>query len=634
VDSLKQEKMRRLDLVFLLVVFSFLTILSAKFPYWFLHQLAISADQSVYVESGNLILQGKVPYLDFFDFNPPLIMYLNVIPVAVAKLFHWPLPLGLNVTVQCFHIFSTALCAYFVFAFRRTLLAPAFVPMLFAFALYSQGLIADHGQREHLFTLGFMPFFFLRGLRYLKQEEKEIDRRLAILTGALAGLLMSLKPHFALIWLFAELGFLSYAGKFSLRPAGRRLPYLELLALLVPPLVYLVCFFSLPKQALRVFFDLALTVYQYGSLWGAKSFMHSLCGTYYFTEPFNQFLVGAFFFVVLRRRNPWLSGAFMLALAGLFNYLIGGHAWTYRLLPMALYSQLLLALECGTVFNIVYERFKERVPGIALLASLGLFIYSFNYTGEYFTMNERDYEVAKEEGFDLSKIGFSGFNPRVDFDNTFYTIVENTGAHDTVVYMGSGIRPGYPAQLQAGRPPGSVFLYGYPLTMISQARLTKPSLSAVFDRLEAETIERFGKDIAKNKVNLVLVQECPIAELIKPYNFVDKYLSAYSRVCEVDGAQVYKFTGGKVDLTRYSTAARREIVLKVLSGVWSEEQAASEKQVPLPVVRDWVKRGRKALDDGLTDRVLDDKGALLQKMEELYRENWRLNEEIGKLRAP
>ena len=111
-------------------------------------------------------------------------------------------------------------------------------------------------------------------------------------------------------------------------------------------------------------------------------------------------------------------------------------------------------------------------------------------------------------------------------------------------------------------------------------------------------------------------------------------MSAYSRVCEVDGAQVYKFTGGKVDLTRYSTAARREIVLKVLSGVWSEEQAASEKQVPLPVVRDWVKRGRKALDDGLTDRVLDDKGALLQKMEELYRENWRLNEEIGKLRAP
>jgi hypothetical protein len=103
-------------------------------------------------------------------------------------------------------------------------------------------------------------------------------------------------------------------------------------------------------------------------------------------------------------------------------------------------------------------------------------------------------------------------------------------------------------------------------------------------------------------VNLVLVQECPIAELIKPYNFVDKYLSAYSRVCEVDGAQVYKFTGGKVDLARYSTAARREIVLKVLSGVWSEEQAASEKQVPLPVVKDWVKRGRKALDDGLTCR--------------------------------
>ena len=57
-----------------------------KLSFIFLHPLAISPDQALYLESGKLILQGRVPYLDFFDLNLPLIMYLNVIPVVVANL--------------------------------------------------------------------------------------------------------------------------------------------------------------------------------------------------------------------------------------------------------------------------------------------------------------------------------------------------------------------------------------------------------------------------------------------------------------------------------------------------------------------------------------------------------------------
>ena len=48
--------------------------------------LALHHDPALYMECGIRLLGGQLPYDDFFDLNPPLIMYLNV-PVAwVAEL--------------------------------------------------------------------------------------------------------------------------------------------------------------------------------------------------------------------------------------------------------------------------------------------------------------------------------------------------------------------------------------------------------------------------------------------------------------------------------------------------------------------------------------------------------------------
>ncbi len=52
-----------------MVALGLLLLSGANFLYWSMHPLSISADQSVYVQSGLLLLQGKVPYLDFFDLN-------------------------------------------------------------------------------------------------------------------------------------------------------------------------------------------------------------------------------------------------------------------------------------------------------------------------------------------------------------------------------------------------------------------------------------------------------------------------------------------------------------------------------------------------------------------------------------
>ena len=45
----------------------------------------INADCALYLQQAELLFDGAVPYRDFVDTNPPLIAYLNVLPVALAR---------------------------------------------------------------------------------------------------------------------------------------------------------------------------------------------------------------------------------------------------------------------------------------------------------------------------------------------------------------------------------------------------------------------------------------------------------------------------------------------------------------------------------------------------------------------
>ncbi|HMX47169.1 MAG TPA: hypothetical protein PLC15_01480 [Candidatus Obscuribacter sp.] len=617
-----------------MVALGLLLLSGANFLYWSMHPLSISADQSVYVQSGLLLLQGKVPYLDFFDFNPPLIVYLNVIPVLVARALALPLPMGLNMTVMTLNVISTLFSAFILYRYaaqcRPAVRLVEMLPVLAMYAAFTQALVTDFGQREHLFTIAFMPFFVLRGLRHAGASP---SRLISCLSGLLAGLLMSLKPQFFLIWFFSELGFLcqgvqSFRFPSTVKPAIAP----ELLALLLPAFVYALSFFFLPRQALKVFFDVALPIYLFGNNWGARSFMPMLVGGDLFAWPFYQFLAGALIYTVLRRESIWLSPLLMICLASLFNYLSGGQAWTYRLLPFSLYSKLLLALEVSVLLRFLYDRFKEGFRQTGALASAVFLLCSGYLSSRFIAESVEELVGAEGEAFDLKVIGYSGTNIRSELDPTFFCMVENSHLGDKVLYIGSGIRPGYPAQLQCGRRPGSRYLYGYPLTMLDQARENRPDLTARFKALEARVVAELGEDISKNKPLLVFVQRCPTGLLLAPYHFISRYLQNYSLIGEVDGAGVYKLTGSKVDLKKYSVGEREAMVLQVICGQKTTSEVATEKGLPVRLVEDWVERARSGMRSNLDDRTLDERGLLKLKIEELNSEIWQLNRQVDKLR--
>ena len=49
-----------------------------------LNPMRIKSDCALYLEMGRQLLEGKLPYVDFGEVNPPLIIYLNAIPAFVA----------------------------------------------------------------------------------------------------------------------------------------------------------------------------------------------------------------------------------------------------------------------------------------------------------------------------------------------------------------------------------------------------------------------------------------------------------------------------------------------------------------------------------------------------------------------
>ena len=68
------------DLIFYLIIFSFIFLI--RFPFFFIDFL--DSDEATLILKGLAITQGKIPYLDFHNFKPPLSGYFLTLPIYIA----------------------------------------------------------------------------------------------------------------------------------------------------------------------------------------------------------------------------------------------------------------------------------------------------------------------------------------------------------------------------------------------------------------------------------------------------------------------------------------------------------------------------------------------------------------------
>ncbi len=486
----------------------FLVALTARAKSW------IHPDCAMYLHIGELILDGWVPYVDFVEINPPLVMYVHAVPVAIAR------SLGVS-SISVFNAMVSLLAGLGAWVVLRQLahLAPrlsephrhlvANVWLGFSFLILIAGqwtlptAVAgtDYGQREHLIVLGYLPFVFLRMTRWRRPDVRP-SRAEAIAGGALAGLVLCLKPHFLLAAALIELHLLVENKR--LRP----LLTPEVYAAVAVGLLYAAHFAVMPAPMRDAFFSrwLPLTASRYKAYdwpWEHVFSLESLHVSVVlavavwlpFREPYRA---------MLRRAAPFATFALASSLV-----MISQHkGWPYHIIPMMAGICLTLVWVLAEVMQLQSDEapsgssWLERAQRQLVLVRAPLCI--FLVAGWYASVLRHSPALFRR------------------FKSESLALIERaTAPGDAVVYVTTAVQTVYPEALHSKRAPGSRFLWTFPIAYLFEGRTEKLSPEATYEppvgrEAEAEQLLReLTEDVQKRKPKLVFLwrgggcQGCP-----------------------------------------------------------------------------------------------------------------------------
>lgn len=159
-------------------------------------------------------LEGARPYVDFIETNPPASFLIYLPGVALARLLGLPVEF---VVCACIFAFGLGVLFFTGSILRRAhLLKPTDASLLFNLAVFTFLFVAgvSFAEREHLAALGLLPLLAVYAARAHGSACHFAD---AVLAGLIGGLMIVIKPHFALAALSPLLAVMVRQG--SLRPA-------------------------------------------------------------------------------------------------------------------------------------------------------------------------------------------------------------------------------------------------------------------------------------------------------------------------------------------------------------------------------------------------------------------------------
>lgn len=156
---------------------------------YFQSQLLFNSDVSWLMLAASRMMAGGNYANDFFEVNPPLILYLYVPPVLFSNYFSVFIHNALQWYVYALSLLSLMLCAQFIES-KRLMVVLAITFLLMP--------ISDFGQREHLMVLLTSPFIFLSLVN-------NCHVYLRLIVGVLAGVGFAIKPYFYFTYVLLEL---------------------------------------------------------------------------------------------------------------------------------------------------------------------------------------------------------------------------------------------------------------------------------------------------------------------------------------------------------------------------------------------------------------------------------------------
>ncbi len=339
---------------------------------------AAGHDQMWLLYAAHLHLHGDSLYgPHIFETNPPLILWLSMVPAALAELTHVPDTALGKLFIVAVEAAIAAVCLHLFRRMRPGLSRATLYALAFVFVTVFAVMPArDFGQRDHLLILFLLPYVFAAAVRAAGQP-LPAAMAWSIGTLALAGLV--LKPHQILIPIAVEITLLllphvrvrvphpgsARVGHWSSPDQGARNPIRSTLPFLRPEIYALILAGLAFLAAIRAFAPLYFTTvlplvrdtyWAYhqltaGQLIGASVQLHLLL------------LADVALLLTRGRRSasPLLWILLAAGAAATLAYYLQGTGWYYQQLP----ALSLLALALGLLLLDSAEGLLDTAEGLA-----------------------------------------------------------------------------------------------------------------------------------------------------------------------------------------------------------------------------------------------------------------------------
>lgn len=165
-------------------------------------RLLLNVDTSWLAEASRRMLAGGTYTKDFFENNPPWVLYFYLPPVVIGKFFSLSIIWTMRIYIFTLGFISWGITTYLIHqiipvseAYLAKIFSIVFALLIFIIPVY------DFSQREHLFFILTMPYLLLLVCRL---QNIKIKPRLLVLIGLLAGSVFLLKPYFLMTLFLVE----------------------------------------------------------------------------------------------------------------------------------------------------------------------------------------------------------------------------------------------------------------------------------------------------------------------------------------------------------------------------------------------------------------------------------------------
>ena len=434
------------------------------------------------------LLGGAALYgADFVDVNPPLAVYLLTPASALASASGIGEPAALRLQTALFSLLALLACAALL---RRVYGASDRLHSLWwlagiSFVVFvSPGLnlgteAVAYGQREHWILLLTLPYLVLVAIRL---RGGSVGLAGGWGAGVALGLAVSMKPHYAALWLGVE------TLRFAMRRDLRGILRSESIAVPCVGILYLLVVWVTAPDYFDTALPLALKTY-----WAYQVPWLDLIGI----VPIALLGLGILAVRCVPAEDPARSLAmvFLAAALGAYAaYLLGGTTWTYHLLPFR-------GLIVLVVLAPVIARLPRAVAGIstqrrllhgAAAAAIALIALTFSPSDSG--------RILRATG----DHGASGLSAQVE------ETIRARGAGGPVVVLSTSVPPGFPAVTNLGVDWTLRHSCLWALPALLRARAGDPRAPSRMDERETDALEDYlrrtlAEDFERRPPTLVFV---------------------------------------------------------------------------------------------------------------------------------